>query len=128
MYANTYDLSGLSNGRYKYTVRLGDETETACLKVKKGKAEVMDQRKDVKPCFAMDGERLKVSFLNFEREKILLLVCDNKTREVLFCKGFDQDFLIQHALNFSELEKGSYEAILATRNENYTFEVNVEKD
>lgn len=125
VYANTYDLSALSNGRYKYTVRLGDETETAYLEVKRGKAEVIDQRKDLQPYFAMDGKRLNISFLNFEREKILLLVYDNKTQQVLYRKGFDRDFSIQHALNFSKLDKGSYEAILATQNENYSYEVNV---
>jgi hypothetical protein len=65
----------------------------------------------------MNDKDLKISFLNFEREKLVLLVCDNQIREILYRKRFGREFAIQHALNFSKLKKGTYNAILSTQSE-----------
>ncbi|WP_340111578.1 hypothetical protein [Maribellus mangrovi] len=125
-YNYSYSYSSLSDGEYTYKVRLEDETITALLKINKGEAKVIEQRKDVEPHFLLSDKQLNISFLNFEREKLLLLVYDNQNNEVLYRKGFNREFAIQHALNFSELNKGSYNAILSTQSENYKYEINID--
>ncbi len=124
-YNSTFDYSALGDGKYTYKVNLGEESITAYLEIKKGKAAVVEQRKDLEPYFSVKNKQLNVSFLNFEREKLLLLVYDNQSNELLYKKGFDRDFAVIHALNLSELDEGSYNAILSTQSEDYTYEVNI---
>ncbi|WP_167616301.1 hypothetical protein [Maribellus sediminis] len=124
-YNSTYDYSTLRDGKYTYKVKLGEESVTAYLEIKKGKAAVVEQRKDLEPFFSVKDKQLNVSFLNFEREKLLIMVYDNQSNELLYKKGFDRDFAVMHALNLSKLDKGSYNAILSTQSQDYRYEVNI---
>ncbi len=125
-YNYSYGHSVLNDGVYTYSVKLDNETITALLEINNGEAKVIDQRKDLEPHFLLSDKQLKISFLNFEREKLLLLVYDNQNNEVLYRKGFNREFAIQHALNFSELNTGSYNAIISTQSENYKYEINID--
>lgn len=49
------------------------------LRVSNGKVEVIKQRKEIEPFFALKGDRLELSWLNFANEDAKLLIYSNNS-------------------------------------------------
>lgn len=121
----SYDFSGLEDGTYWYSVKIDNEKTLNKLEVKDGKAEMLEVRKSVDPHFKMDGEMLKISFLNPQQENVKLYVYDN-ARKLLSESSLGSDFAIHQAVNLSELRYGTYEVVVANDWDVYEYKVSLD--
>jgi hypothetical protein len=125
-YADIFDFSTLNDGQYTMTVSLGKETEIANLEKRAGKLFVVDQRKELEPFFALKEKQLDITFLNYDKEDVTLYVYDNRTNELIHQEDLKNGFSINHAIDFSRLGRGDYDAVIATDSQYYTYEVNID--
>jgi hypothetical protein len=120
-YAKYYNFSMLNNGDYRLTVKVNNEKMENTLRIQNGQVELVDQRKEVEPFFAMKENRLELSWLNFAKEDSRLLVYDNN--ELIFEKNLDRQFTNNYAFDLSDLRSGNYSAVLETDNNYFEYPV-----
>ena len=120
-YARHYDFSMLKDGNYSLTVKGDNEKMENYLKIEKGTVEVLNQRKEVAPFFTVRDNRLEVSYLNFELENLKVMVYDNNT--LLFEKNLEQEFAVNYGLDLSNLQSGTYDAVLVAENSSFEYQI-----
>jgi len=113
----------IRDGEYILEIKVDKEKEVSTLYIRNGKVKVLNQQKKVEPFFSMKGDKLELSYLNFAKEDLKFFVYDNNTRELLYEKNLDSGFAVHYALDFSMLESGKYNAVLAGENDFYEYEV-----
>ncbi len=118
-YAKYYNFSLLGDGDYILTVKVNDEKMENSLRISNGLVEVVKQRKEMEPFFALKGDRLELSWLNFTQEDTRLLVYSNNN--VIFEKHLDPQFAVNYAFDFSKLNAGEYSAVLVTENNYFEY-------
>jgi hypothetical protein len=124
-YKRVYDFSKLENGTYFLTVAIDKESKETKFEMVNGKMNVVKQKKAVDPVFIFDNNQLKLSYLNFEGENTNLTIYDNK-RNVVYQKNLSSDFVTHHGLDFSKSARGSYQAILSSGLEYYSYNIVVD--
>lgn len=124
-YSKMYDFTMLEDGYYTFEVKVNNEKEVADLSINNGKVLVLDSRKEVEPYFTMKENRLEISYLNHAKEVLDIYVYDKKTNELLYEKKLEPSFAVNYGLDFSKLNKGKYDAVLAGENNFYEYEVTV---
>lgn len=124
-YKRVYDFSKLEDGTYFLTVQIDKETKETKFEIENGKMNLVKQKKIVDPVFIFDNNQLKLSYLNFELENSSLTILD-KNSNVIYQKDLNSDFVTQHGLDFSKASKGSYEAVLSSGFEVYSFNIYVD--
>lgn len=119
----TFDFSRLRDGEYTLEVRLDKEQNLSVINIKSGKVTVTDQDREVQPYFAFKNERLDISYLNHEKDEVMLYVYDNKQGELLQEIALGKEFALHRAVDFSKLNKGSYDAVLVCDDNVYEYNV-----
>jgi hypothetical protein len=122
-YRKYFDFSKISEGEYNLTISIDNEKKVNTLKINKGQVELVNQRKELEPYFTLKGNRLELSYLNFAKEDMKLMVYSNNV--LLFEKKLNPDFSVNYALDFSNLTSGNYYAVLAGENNSYEYSVMV---
>ncbi len=125
-YIKVFDFSMLNDGHYTFTVKLDKEMETNTLDVSHGKVKVVAERKDVHPFFIFQDNEFRLSYLNYAKDKIKFYLYDNSTNELVMERDLKSDFAITYGLDFSKIESGSYDAILAGTNNTYEYEIAID--
>lgn len=120
-----YNFTKLEDGEYVYRVQTGNEKVTKQMMIENGEVEVVDIRKSVAPTFIVDGDMVKLSYLNFENEDVTMYVYDNNSK-LLNETELGSNFTIHKAVNIAELERGSYEIILANNYDIYEHRLVIE--
>lgn len=120
-YAKQYDFSMLDDGNYNLTVKGTNEKMENTLKINKSGVEVIKQRKEVEPYFTVNGNRLELSWLNFEMENLKVFIYNNNTR--VFEKELNPEFAINYAVDFSKLKSGKYDAVLVSGNSIFEYQL-----
>lgn len=118
-YAKYYNFSMLGDGDYSITVKVNNEKMENSLRISNGQVEILKQRKEIEPFFALKGDRLEMSWLNFAQEDTKLLVYNNN--KLIFEKELDQQFAVNYAFDFSKLNTGEYSAVLVTDNNYFEY-------
>ena len=124
-YTRKYDFSKLENGVYFFTVKIDNESKETKFNMENGKMTLLKQTKMVEPVFMFDDNQFKLSFLNFEGENTSLTVYDSN-RNQLYQKDLKSDFVTQHGLDFSKVNRGSYRAVLSAGNNAYSYDIFVD--
>jgi len=119
--SSVFNLRELENGVYTFKVKTGTASASQEVAIQNGKLEVQETKTQLDPYFEVDGDILKVSYLNFDGENVSLHIYDG-TKEV-YESGLGNPFVVQKGLNISDLDNGSYEVVLATENEVYNYRV-----
>ncbi|WP_346855577.1 hypothetical protein [uncultured Draconibacterium sp.] len=119
----TFDFSRLRDGDYTLEVRLDNEQNLSVINIRSGKVTVTDQDKEVQPYFAFKNDRLDISYLNHEKDEVMLYVYDNKMGKLLQEIALGTDFALHSAVDFSKLNKGSYDAVLVSDDNVYEYNV-----
>jgi hypothetical protein len=122
-YFKRYDFSLLDNGTYYLEVKHGEEKYQKQFVLENGEVEVTDIRKTLKPHFAFADNTFKMSFLNFNDDKMGLYVYDDNT--LLFEKKIASDFSVNEGLGLSSLEPGDYTIVFTAGIDIYEHEVTV---
>ncbi|MCY1720997.1 hypothetical protein OU798_11635 [Prolixibacteraceae bacterium Z1-6] len=125
--SKTFDFSALRDGEYSLEVWLDKEKTLSLLNVKHGKVTLVNQEKEVQPYFVFENERLDISYLNHEKDNVMLYVYDNKTQKLIHEEKLGSEFAIHRAVDFSKLGKGSYNAILSSHNHLHEYNVTLKQ-
>ncbi|WP_340111575.1 hypothetical protein [Maribellus mangrovi] len=125
-YSSVYDLTGLYDGKYTFTVNVANETSTSMVNVTNGKVEVIDYNKELDPYFALNNNYLKISYLNFNKSDIVLYVYDDSSKRMLYEEDLGTEFAMNHAVNLSKLKSGSYSAMLVSNQGTHEYDIYID--
>ncbi|HPF50700.1 MAG TPA: hypothetical protein PK335_03950 [Draconibacterium sp.] len=116
-----FNLRKLENGFYTFKVKTGTASASREVVIQNGKLEVQETKTQLEPYFAIDGNILKVSYLNFDGQDMSLHIYEGDNQ--VYESGLGNPFVVQKGLNVSDLNNGSYQVVLATENEVYSYDL-----
>lgn len=119
-----YDFSNLENGDYWYTVKIDKERIRKQLSVNNGEVEVVDMRKTLEPFFHQEGNKIKLSYINFPKENVTLYVYDEEYN-VLEKTRLGKEFTIHKGIDMSDLDKGTYRIVLLSNYDSFGHSVTI---
>jgi len=120
-FRSVFDLSALSDGKYTVKLRTGEACVKSEIKVGKGEVQVTPAKDEVEPYFSYDNKLLKVTYLNFDRKNISMLVYNGG--ELVFQADLGNDFNVQRAFDVSKMVDGNFDFVLSGTDEDYNFYV-----
>ena len=122
IYSKMFDFKNLKDGDYKVVVNNKFGAKEVYFKVDDNEIYVVKDMAEIEPYFEVDGDVLKLSYLNHNRDNIFLTI-ENSDGEI-FSKSLGADFSINAGFGLSKLDRGYYSASLSDGNNtfNYTFE------
>lgn len=122
-YKKVFDFSDLEAGQYKLSVESDRLTAEREFEIKNWKIEVGDEKTTLEPYFGYNDGLLRCSYLNFPKENLTLNFYSQK--QLLYTKEMGRNFNVNEALNLSKLDKGTYTAVLSTKDKDYTYDVEI---
>ena len=125
-YKKTYDFSELNDGTYTLTASVENEKVVNFLNIDKGNVAVIDQERIVDPIFTLVNNTLKLSYLNYAQENLLIHLYESNTHRLLFEKELKPDFAVNYGLNLSNLRNGKYDVVLAVNNRFFEYKVTLD--
>lgn len=120
-YKRKYDLSTLDDGTYFMTVKHGDEKFQKEFTVRSGDIQVVNQRKVVEPHFKVEGDMVKLSYLNFPNDNMSIAVFDEG--KLLHEEKLETQFAVHKGVDLSDLRPGNYKVIFASGFDIFEYDV-----
>lgn len=122
IYSKLFDFKQLSDGDYKVIVANKFGKVEAPFKVEDSEIYVVDNLAAIEPFFKLEGDVLKLSYLNPKLNKINFSISNSEGE--LFTKALGEDFSITAGFKLSKLTRGDYSASISDGKNtfNYTFE------
>ena len=120
-FRSVFDLSALQDGMYTVKLKTGIASAKSEIEVDNGEVQVKHAKTEFEPYFSYDKKLLKVSYLNFERKDISMLVYNGN--ELVFKAELGNDFTIQSAFDVSKMANGKFNFILSGTGEEYSYKV-----
>lgn len=122
IFSKMFDFKNLRDGDYKVVASNRFGSKEVYFKVSGNEIFVVKDMADIEPFFEVDGDVLKLSFLNHNLSKINFTI-ENSEGE-MFSKSLGDDFSITAGFSLEKLTSGDYSASISDgRNTfNYTFE------
>ena len=121
-YDEVFNFSNLEDGNYSIKMEVGKTTFYNPFSITEGKIVLKKQEKECEPFLSYSDKVLKASYLNFAYKDITVFVYDN--HKLLYSSDLGNDLAIHFALDFSKLDKGNYDVLLANEKEEYWFSIN----
>lgn len=115
------DLSQLNDGMYTLRLKTGKASTQRNLEIIQGKMTVKRLQTKVDPFFAYDGKMLKLTFLNYDKSDVSMLVYNGSKLVDEFKLG--DNFNIQRAFDVSKLSKGEFDFVIGGTKQNYSYKV-----
>lgn len=121
-YRKIYDFSNLENGKYELSFKVNTTVVKRNLEINNGTIMVGASELRYDPFFKLEGDVLKLSYLNFDQNNLRLVFM--KDREVVYESTLGREFNTVRGFDLSKLQRGSYDVVLAGGNNDfyYTFE------
>lgn len=119
--SRVFNLSNLKDGTYTVKYTDGAATLKRDLKIRSGRIFVQPLVTEYAPVFAFDNNILKVSYLNLHQNDVVVYVYDNTN--LIYKSKLGEDITLQRGFDFSKLDKGDYNIVLASANEKYSYSV-----
>ena len=110
-YSKVFDFSELKEGTYKICLNYGNQSVTRELKVNKNNFEVGPAQRYFEPYYKVENGKLDVSFLNVSGKNVYLRLY--KDGEFVSGVNLGKEMCIQKRMDFTGLEKGKYNVVLA---------------
>jgi hypothetical protein len=121
-FKSVFDLSNLEDGTYTVEVKTGTAAAKREVDIRHGEVVVKALQTAIDPYFAYDGDMLKVSYLNFDKKNLSLLIY--KGSQLVFQSEIGKDFNVQRGFDVSDLVKGQYSVVLAGTGEDFSYRIN----
>jgi len=119
--STVFDLSELKNGIYFFRIKTGKASAMREVEIQNGKVNVRELKTQLEPYFELDGDALKLSYLNFNGENMSLFIY--KGSQLVYESGIGNPFVIQKGYDVSNLKRGVYNVVLAGGNEVYSYRI-----
>lgn len=118
-YRKVYDFSQVDDGVYTFVSKSGFITVTKTIELKDNSVSIMNKEFSYAPVFAIDGDILKVSFLNKSQEEISISLIDS-SKDYLKEKG-DNSLAYGKMIDIKNLPAGEYIFALAVGGKEYNY-------
>jgi len=118
-YQKVYDFAELDNGNYTLTLKVKDTRLSKSFQVASSGIYVGESKLRFDPYFAYDGNVLKLSYLNFDGEKYTLNIYDKNG--LVYKSKLGSDFNMISGYDLSGLDKGTYDVVLSSWNNEFTY-------
>jgi hypothetical protein len=119
-YQKIFDVQNLENGKYKMIFKVDNSSIEKDFTVTTNKIFLGVSELTIDPYFVFDGKDLKLSYLNFNKEKFNLEIYNEK--ELIFKTKIGDDFPIHSGYNLSKLEAGNYKAVLSSYDKEFSYQ------
>ena len=121
-YRKIFDFSNLENGKYELSFKVNSTLVKRALEINNGVILVGASELRYDPFFKLEGDVLKLSYLNFDQNNLRLVFM--KDSEVVYESTLGSEFNTVRGFDLSKLQKGSYDVVLADGSNDfyYTFE------
>ncbi len=121
--SSVFNFKGLKNGNYTFSVKSGTASASQEVAIHNGKLEVKEAKTELEPYFTVEGDVLKISFLNFNKEDVSLYIY-NDSKEV-YSLAMGNAFVVQDGFNLADLESGVYDVVLAEGESVYSYRISL---
>ena len=118
-YQEIYDFKNLENGNYTMNLRVNDTRLIKDIEVASNGIFVGESKLRIDPFFAFADGILKMSYLNFDEEKLSLNIYDENG--LVYQSDLGKEFNVASGYDLSALRAGKYEVILSSYNNEFTF-------
>lgn len=120
-FRSVLDLSELKNGTYTMKLKTGKEYAQRKVELKDGTVRVLNLKQEVKPFFAYDGDMLKLSYLNVNKNDVSVSVYNGS--KLVYELYLGDRVNINRAFDVSKMVKGKYDFVLAGNNQTYNYQI-----
>jgi len=118
-YQKIYDFKNLENGNYTMDLRVHDTRLIKDIEVASNGIFVGESKLRIDPYFAFADDVLKLSYLNFDEEKLSINIYDEKG--LVYKSELGKNFNVASGYDLSALRDGKYEVILSSYSNEFTF-------
>ena len=121
-YKLVLDLKDLEDGNYHVNLKHGNCNLDRLITVSNGmNLKVGEEIRMFSPYYKFENNTLQVSYLNNSQKNVFLNIY--RDGQYITGKKLGKELCIQKALDFSKLEKGSYEVVLSNNSNEFQFSV-----
>jgi hypothetical protein len=118
-YQKVYDFKELENGNYVLNLKVNDTKLSKEIQVASNRIYVGDSKIQFDPYFAFDGQVLKFSYLNFDKEMFKMNIYDENG--MIYESKLGKDIAITNGYDLSKLEAGNYKVVLRSFTNEYVY-------
>ncbi len=123
-YFKRYDFSRLDDGTYELSVETETDTYKSVFSINRGNVELLDETRMVKPYFNFENDIFKMSYLNFDQNKLKIYVYGGD--DLLIEKKLENDFAVHEGLDFTKSSRGLYKIVIIDDLEMFEYYVSVD--
>jgi hypothetical protein len=121
-YKLVFDLQNLEDGIYEVSLKHGNCNLNRQVTVSNGKhLKVGEEIRMYSPYYKFENNTLQVSYLNNSQKNVFLNIYHDG--QYVTGKKLGKEMCIQKVLDFSKLEKGTYDVVLTNNNNEFQFTV-----
>ena len=118
-YQKIFDFKNIEDGDYTLDLRVNDTRLTKDFSVSSKGIAVGESKMRVDPYFGFSDNVLKLTYLNFDQEKLSLNIYDENG--LVYASKLGQDFNIAKGFDLTALAAGKYEVVLASVSNDFSF-------
>ncbi|WP_163324940.1 hypothetical protein [Draconibacterium mangrovi] len=118
-YQKIYDFKNLENGNYTMDLRVNDTRLIRDIQVASNGIFVGESKLRIDPYFAFADGILKLSYLNFDEERLSINIYDENG--LVYKSDLGKEFNVASGYDLSALRNGKYEVVLSSYNNEFTF-------
>lgn len=122
-YSKIYDFRNLEPGSYVLSLKVNDTEVINDFEVNRKGINIGQKKVNYDPFFKFDNNELKVSYLNFDKERIKMKIYDN--RGLVYESDLGNEFNLVKGWDLSKLDHGKYTVVLNSFSKTYSY--NLEK-
>ncbi len=120
-YQKTFDFENLENGNYVMDLKINDTKLSRNFVVRQSGISVGESKLRFDPFFAFDGNTLKFSYLNFDKENFKFNLYYEK--ELVYQAKIGKEFNLTSGYDLSKLNAGDYTVILSSYNNEFVYNI-----
>ncbi|MFV0366559.1 MAG: hypothetical protein ACK5JS_08715 [Mangrovibacterium sp.] len=121
-YQKIFDLAKLEDGNYSISINNTSSKAERQFAIKDGSVIVGKHSYESAPVFSYRDNVLRVAYLNYEDHPVSITVY-NEDNAVVYSKEINKDFAVNEGINFAKVQRGDYQVVLGSANENYSYRV-----
>nr|WP_319572891.1 hypothetical protein [uncultured Draconibacterium sp.] len=118
-YQKIFDFKNIEDGDYTLDLRVNGTRLTKDFSVSSKGIAVGESKMRVDPYFGFSDNVLKLTYLNFDQEKLSLNIYDENG--LVYASKLGQDFNIAKGFDLTALAAGKYEVVLASMSNDFSF-------
>ena len=122
-YSKIYDFKNLEPGKYILSLKVNDTEVTNDFEVNNKGINIGQKKVNYDPFFKFDNNELKISYLNFDKERLKVKIYNNKG--LVYETDLGNEFNVVKGWDLSKLENGKYTVVLNSFAKTYSY--NLEK-